>query len=186
MPREIEVNWTTSNGAGKVSVMYFNAAIAVATQRTALQTFLSGIMGAIDSGTSYTIATAGREWDSNTGALTGAWTEASAKTGVGTVGGEPVPDAIQILFRWGTGAIANGRFVAGRTFIPGCARVNDLDGNLDNAIAASIQTTGQAFATSGATPVVWHRPVSGSGGSEHQMNSCNVWREFAVLRRRRY
>lgn len=185
MPREIEVNWTTSNGAGKVSVFYFNAAIAVATQRTALETFLDTCMGAIDTGTSFVVATAGREWDSNTGALTGAWTDSTVRSGAGTIAGEPVPDAIQILFRWGTGAIANGRFVAGRTFMPGCARINDLDGNLDNAIAASLQGNGQTFATSGATPVVWHRPVAGSGGSEHQMNSCNVWREFAVLRRRR-
>jgi len=185
MPREIEVQWTTSNGPGKVSVLYFNAAVAVATQRTHLHTWLTNMMGALDTGTSYIISTSGREWDTATGALTGAWSEATTKVGAGTVGGEPVPDAIQMLYRWRTGTIVNGRFLAGRTFIPGCARINDLDGNLDNALAAGLESAGQTFASSAATPVVWHRPVSGSGGSEAQFQTCSVWREFAVLRRRR-
>lgn len=186
MPREIEVNWTTANGPGKVSVMMFDTGTAVATQRTSLSTFLTALAGALDSGTSWSIATTGREWDNATGALTGAWTETSSKTGVGTVGGEPLPDAIQVLFRWGTGSIVNGRFLSGRTFIPGVARVNDVDGNLENAVRVSIQSSGTTFATAGNGFQIWHRPQSGSGGSVANVGSCTVWSEFAVLRRRRY
>lgn len=186
MPREIEIQWTTQNGPGKVSVLYFNAGVAVATQRTAIQTWLAGTVGALDTTTSYVVATSGREWDSATGALTGAWTEASAKTGVGTVGGEPLPDATQVLFRWHTGTIVNGRFLAGRTFLPGVARINAVDGNLESGIRAALQTTANTFATSSATPVVWHRPNPDGPGSEVQMTSATVWNEFAVLRRRRY
>lgn len=192
MPREIEIQWTTSNGPGKVSVMYFNEGVAVATQRTALQTWMAGTVGALDTGTSYVIATSGREWDATDGSLTGAWSETSSKTGAGTAGGEPVPDVCQLLYRWGTGVIADRRFVAGRTFIPGCARINDIDGNVESTIRAALSTVAQTFASSASTPVVWHRPVfdpeSGAllrAGSEHQMTTGSVWEEFAVLRRRR-
>jgi len=186
MPREIEIQWTTQNGPGKVSVMYFNSGVAVATQRAAIKTWMNGTIGALDTSTSYVVATSGREWDSATGALTGAWSDATVQSGTGTASGEPLPDVCQVLYRWGTGTIVNGRFLTGRTFLPGVARINDVDGNLESAIRVALQSVGQTFATSGATPVVWHRPVSGSGGSEAQMTTCNVWSEFAVLRRRRY
>lgn len=185
MPREITVDWTTDAGSGFVSVFNFNAGVAVATQRSALNTFLGAIDGALDSGTTWTVATAGREWDATTGGLTGAWTHTTPYTGVGGVAGQAVPDAIQILFRWGTSTIVNGRFLSGRTYIPGCAAINQDDGNMEESLRAAIEANGQTFAGSSATPVVWHRPVSGSGGQEVQMQTCSVWSEFAVLRKRR-
>lgn len=185
MPREITVDWTTDAGAGFVSVLYFNAGVAVATQRSALNTFLGSIDGALDAGTTWTVATGGREWDSNTGALTGAWTNTTSYTGVGGVAGEAVPDACQLLFRWQTNTVVNGRFLTGRTYIPGCGLINVDEGNVEESIRAAIEGNGNTFAASGATPVVWHRPVAGSGGQEVQMASCSVWEEFAVLRGRR-
>jgi hypothetical protein len=185
MPREITVDWTTDAGAGFVSVMYFNEGVAVATQRADLDTFLGSVAGALDSGTTYTIATSGREWNSTTGALTGAWTETTAYTGPGLVSGQAVPDATQILFRWQTGTIVNGRFLSGRTFIPGCAAINQDEGNLEESLRAAIEANGVTFAGSAATPVVWHRPVAGTGGQQVQMTDCSVWEEFAVLRGRR-
>lgn len=185
MPREITVDWTTDAGSGFVSVLYFNAGVAVATQRAAINTWLGAIDGALDSGTTWTVATGGREWNSTTGALEGAWTDTTVYTGVGAVGGQAVPDAIQILFRWNTNTVVNGRFLTGRTFIPGCAAINQDDGNLEEALRAAIEANGTTFAGSGATPVVWHRPIAGSGGQEVQMQDCSVWSEFAVLRGRR-
>jgi hypothetical protein len=186
MPREIEINWTTQNGPGKTTVLYFNAGVAVALQRTAIQTLLTNIVGALDTSTVASVATSGREWDSNTGALTGAWSETSVKGGTGTVSGEPVPDASQLLFQWTTSSIVNGRFLRGRSFIPGCALINVVNGNVESAIRTAIAGHANTFATSSATPVVWHRPSSGSGGTEVQMTGGTVWNEFAVLRRRRY
>ena len=186
MPREIEVKWTTSNGAEKVSVLYFDTGTAVAAQRDAIDSMLTGVAGALDTGTSYVIATEGREWNNATGALTGAWTEPTAYVGAGTVGGEPVPDVCQILMRWSTGTIVDGRFLAGRTYIPGCARVNDLDGNLDPAIASGTADWGQTLCDADVGFQIWHRPTSGAGGSVALVGTCSVWTEFAVLRKRRY
>jgi len=185
MPREITVQWTTIAGSGRVSVFNFNEGVAVATQRAALNTFLGAIDGALDNSTTWSIDTSGREWNATTGALSGAWTETTSYTGTGGVSGEPVADATQILFRWSTGTIVNGRFLTGRTFIPGCAAINLVDGNLEETLRAAIEANGQTFAGSAATPVVWHRPISGSGGQQVQMSDCSVWSEFAVLRRRR-
>lgn len=185
MPREITVDWVTAAGPGHVSVFNFNEGVAVATQRAALNTFLGAIDGALDSSVTWTVSTSGREWNSTTGALEGAWSDSTPYTGVGGVSGEPVADATQILFRWDTATIVNGRFLTGRTYVPGCAIINMADGNMEETIRAAIEANGQTFAGSAATPVVWHRPISGSGGQEAQMQVCSVWSEFAVLRRRR-
>lgn len=186
MPREIVVDWTTTNGPGKVSVFNFIEASSVADQREDLETFLGSISGALDSGTSWVIRTSGREWDTSTGGLSGAWTDSAVRDGVGSVGGEPLPDAIQILFKWNTGHIVSGRFLSGRTFIPGCARVNDVDGNLEETLAAALEGNANTLAGAGSQLAVWHRPVSGSGGVAWAVDSATVWREFAVLRKRRY
>ena len=133
----------------------------------------------------YVIRTTGVELDAATGALTGQWAEATARVGTGAGGTEPVADATQILVRWKTNTIVNGRFVAGRTYIPGCASSNEVSGNLAAATQSAIAAAGTTLIGSGAGLAVWHRPISGSGGSEQSPNSCVVWEEFAVLRRRR-
>jgi len=185
MPREITVDWTTIAGSGAVSVFNFNEGVSVATQRSALNTFLGAVDGLLANNTTWTVATSGREWNSATGALSGAWSDSTPYTGTGAYAGEPVADATQILFRWNTGTIVGGRFLTGRTYIPGCGVINVEDGNLEETVRAAVEGNGNTFAGSAATPVVWHRPVSGSGGQQVQMQDCSVWSEFAVLRRRR-
>jgi len=183
--RQILTDWTTSSGAGKVSVMYFDAATAVATQRTALQAFWTATKAALDNATSYVIRTTGVDLDESTGQLVASWAETSAKTGTGAGVGDPVPDASMVLVRWKTSTILGSRFLQGRTFIPGLGAGNVTDGNLAPAAIAVIDPAAATLVGSAAALQVWHRPVSGSGGSAHSVTSGTCWTELAVLRRRR-
>ena len=183
--REILVDWTTISGSGKVSVFHFLSGIAVASQRTALNAFLTTVKASLDSSAVYTIRGDGRELDVVTGALTGSWSETSSKTGAGGGGGEPVNDAAQALIRWKCATIINGRFLQGRTFIPGVASSNEENGDLKASAATAFQGAANTFIASAAGVGVWHRPVLGSGGFLDAVSTATVWNEFAVLRRRR-
>lgn len=183
--REILVDWTTSAGGGKRSVLYFESGIAVATQRTAVHTWLTTVKGVLAPSTTYTVETAGRELDDVTGGLTGAWGESSAKTGTGTGTGATAADATQIVNRWRTVTIINGRFLRGRTFIPGVSAGNEVGGNLSSAALTLLQGAANTFIASGAGLIVWHRPGPGGPGSHDAVSTADVWTEFGVLRRRR-
>lgn len=198
MPREIEVFWATEGGNDRVSVLYFDPTTSVASQRAAIDLWFSGVVGALHNSTAYVVATSGREWNDANGELVGAWTDTTPYTDTGTVAGQQVAEASQILFQWQTGDIADGRFVRGRTFIPGCSSVNLEDGELEDTIRAALASAGLNLITADVGFGIWHRPLyvpadpPGSGpstleraGSFHEAEACTVWSEFAVLRRRR-
>lgn len=185
MPREIIVEWTTASGAGKKSVLFFDTGTTAASQRTALSTMLTSIQTSLVSGNTWRIANVGRELDNSTGTLTGAWSDASVKSGGGTVPPQQVADATQVLFQWRTGVIVNGRFLRGRTFIPGLAVSNLSGGNLLAGVQTGFQGYGTTFLNANVGFQVWHRPVNGSGGQVALGGTCTVWSELAVLRRRR-
>jgi len=165
--------------------MYFDASVAVASQRTALHTFWTSVKAVQSTGTVYTISTAGRELDDATGALTGAWSEASVKNGAGGSGSVPVPDSDQALIQWRTVSIVNGRFLRGRTFVPGLGIGQTAGGNVLGTAVTNIQTAANVLIASAAALEVWHRPIAGSGGSSDAVSTATVWTEFATLRRRR-
>lgn len=185
MPREILTTWRTDAGSQFKTVMYFVDSDPVADQRTALAAFWTAADAVCAGTTTWTIETAGRELDSASGSLTGAWAEGSVKTGTGGGAGDQSGDALQALVRWHTNNIVGGRFLQGRTFIPGLASTVIVDGNLSAAAITALQTAANAFIASTFEPVVWHRPVSGSGGATFAASTASVWQELAVLRRRR-
>lgn len=185
MPREIVVDWTTSSGSGKNSVLMFDLAASVASQRLALNVFLSAVDGSLDNSVSWSIRQTGRELDDATGTLTGAWSTGLVYTGVGNNATESVADATQLLYQWITGVIVNGRFVRGRTFIPGLTNTILSNGNVLAANVTAFTALGTTFVTDPANFGIWHRPSSAGSGSFHNASACSVWSELAVLRRRR-
>lgn len=185
MPREIVVDWTTAAGGGRASVFMFGTVSTIADQRASLNAFQQSIDNLLTPDNTWSIRTSGRELDDATGALTGTWTDGTTYTGVGAVAGEPVPDASQILIRWRTDHIVGGRFLQGRTFIPGCVVGNIENGNLSSAAQTVAAGAAQALVDSADQLGVWHRPSSGSGGVFWAADSGTVWSELAVLRRRR-
>lgn len=186
MVREIIVDWTTVNGGGKSSILYWIEATPVEQQRAALGAWLASLEGGLHNTTSYNVRPEGRELDTTTGTLVGAWTEATDYSGTGTLtSGQPVPDATQILIRWSTDHVVNGRFLRGRTYIPGTTTTNVSGGNLAASIVTSYTTDSNTLVNSGNQLAIWHRPINGVGGVAWAVDSAQCWSEFAVQRRRR-
>lgn len=185
--RQITVNWASPGGGG-TSVLNFATAPDVAVQRTALQAFLQAWMVHTSAVVTYNISTSGREIDDATGGLTGAWSEGTAKTGIGGGGAQPVADATQVLVRWQTQTITpGGRFLVGRTFLPGLASTKLSQGNVQSAVVTDMADAAEALITPEVQLVVWHRPsaLAPASGMAVQVDGVSVWQELAVLRSRR-
>lgn len=183
---EILTDWTTPSGGGKVSVMYFDTSThPPEAQRDSLQAMWTAIADRLDNAVSWNIRTVGRLLDAASGTLTGEWSDPRAKIGTGTSIGQAMPDAAQGLIRWNTGDVVAGRFLKGRTFIPGIETNQVTDGNLSSACQADLLAAATAFITATPSFAVWHRPTNGAGGSVHPVATAGVWAELAVLRRRR-
>jgi hypothetical protein len=184
MVREILINWTTAAGGGQVSVMNFLEVTPVADQRAALAAALAELEPLLATTTTWTVATTGREWDDATGALTGAWAEGTPYTDAGSAA-DQAPDAAQALIRWQTGNIVGGRFLQGRTFIPGLGESSFSGGNLGGSSLGWAQAFADSLITDAVQFAIWHRPVGGSDGVAWAVESGAPWPEVAVLRRRR-
>jgi hypothetical protein len=165
--------------------MYFDATPTVISQRAFLNNFWNSVRATQSNLVIYRIREAGRELDATTGALTGAWTDPVVFNQAGTSGTTPLPDAVQALVQWRTATIVGGRFLRGRTYIPGLGQGQTTGGNLVGSAVTTITAAAAALRASSAVLSVWHRPVSGSGGSQVPVTAESVWNEFAVLRRRR-
>lgn len=183
--REILTTWTLPSGGSHKSVMYFDTVPAIAVQRAALNTFWNSIRVLQSTGTVYRIDEVGRELDTATGVLTGAWAEGTVYNQAGSSGSVPVPDAAMMLIQWRTGNITNGRFVRGRTFVPGLGIGQTTGGNVIPSAITTANAAATALIGSAAKLYVWHRPVAGSGGGNVLVTQATIWSEFAVLRRRR-
>lgn len=186
MVREILVDWTTASGGGKVSVFHFIEASPVEGQREALSDFLTACNSTLAASTSWSIRQEGRELNTVTGQLTGAWTESTSYGGAGSPGNTSVlADATQVLVRWYTDHVVDGRFLRGRTYLPGIFRNVSEGGNVYPASVSTITASGNVLAASGQQLCIWHRPKNGAGGVTWAVDTCSVWSEFAVQRRRR-
>lgn len=185
MPREIVVDWTTDAGSGFVSVFFFSVIPSVASQRASLAAMLGDLDQSLVTTCSWTIRQEGRSLNDTTGALQAAWSDPTGQTGTGATASEPVPDASQILVRWATETIVAGRFLKGRTFIPGLAASGTINGNIGPSVVPVLATAASGLIDDNLGFGVWHRPVQGAGGVFVEATSASVWDELAVLRRRR-
>lgn len=183
--REILVDWTTQAGSGMVGVFNFSDETPVNAQRVALGAFLGGMDEQLRTTTTWTVRQEGREVNDATGTLTGEWLDSAVVEGNGAGAQSAVADATQALIRWSTGVVVNGRFLKGRTFIPGLEIDVLSGGNLTTAAQVAFTTAADGLATAGVGFSIWHRPTSGAGGSLHAVAAGSVWSELAVLRRRR-
>jgi len=190
---EIITDWSTGSGRAGLSVMYFDTSIIdETTTRSELADFWGTIDAYLDSNTRWTIRTTGRVVDSSTGALVGEWTEPTLRTAFGSVSGAAVADLAQVLVRWNTGVVVRGRFLKGRTFIPGYASSLQAEGQVGSVQQAAIASAG-ANLLAGANLQVWQRPFAGSAdpvrpaysGSSARAETASVWAEFASQRNRR-
>lgn len=184
--REILTDITTSSGGGKVAVMYFDDSLPADPQTAAVLALWNGVRPQVDGSVTFAVRNQGRLMDEATGQVTGFWSGVGYAPVTGSGTGQSVADATQVLVQWRTGVVRNGREVRGRTFIPGLNAVNLDNGNIGEAYRAAIELEADEFLTStGIGFGIWSRPKPGSAGALIQVTSVSVWKELAVLRRRR-
>ena len=183
--KEVVVDWTTNAGGGFVNVFYFGDGATITAQRTAIDDLFDDMGPSLDTGAAWQIRNEGVIKDEATGTLTGAWSDSTPLGGTGQAASESVPDAAQILLRWATGSVVNGRFLKGRTFVPGFVAAGLFNGNVSSSNITLFNTACDNFLAAGVDFGIWHRPASGTGGTFIPAVSGSTWQEMAVLTRRR-
>lgn len=183
--RQIITRWVTASGSGKATVMYFDATVSISTQRSAISALFTTCQAQLSNTVNWTVDTAGIDVDGTTGGLAASWSEAVARQGVGASSNQPVADTTQVLLKWRTASIVGGRFLQGRTFLPGLTATNLVNGNLGSGAQTVFAGAATTMAGSAAGFEIWHRPVSGTGGLGVAVSGSQVPFELAVLRRRR-
>lgn len=183
---EVITDWSAENSRPGLSVMYFKSTGSIATIRQAIDTMYDTVQARMDSLTTWTVRTSGKIIDETTGTLTGFWSDATARAGAGTLSGSPVANAAQVLLRWRTNNIVNGRLLQGRTFVPGLSSSSTDGGQLSSAALSAFEGAQAAFLTSvGSDMVIWHRPNGSDPGSLFAVSTGATWNELATQRRRR-
>lgn len=184
--REILTDITTHSGGGKVAVMFFDEVQPLEAQLGAVTSFWNAVRPQIDASVTFKVRNNGRIMDEQSGQVTGFWSGTGQAVVQGSGTGQAVADATQVLVQWRTGVVRAGREVRGRTFIPGLNAVNLADGNIGEAYAAAIEQAADTYLTDTSIGFgIWSRPTEGRVGALVQVASTRVWRELAVLRRRR-
>lgn len=172
-------------GAGglKVATHYVSD---IAVGRAAVGTFWSGVRDGLPSSLTIVTEAEGDIIDSETGLITGAWTEGSVSPLPGA-GGEFYAAGVGACVTWRTAAVIEGRRVRGRTFIVPLAREEyDTDGTLTTAGLTRMRNSAAGYAASPAT-FVFSRPrdVPSLPGSAVPITSGTVTDKVAYLSSRR-
>nr|CRY97465.1 hypothetical protein [uncultured prokaryote] len=196
--RQITIEWTVQNSRPGVSVLAFDSAGDVEAQRQGLQDALNLMDTVLMPQTSWHIAGEGREFDAATGELVAAWIGVAPLNGAGDGSGAfAVPNASMALARLNTGVVQDGRFIKGRTFIPGLAAANTMGGELSGGAISTIGGAFNSLVLDDLGLSVWHRPrkagmdpvtgdpIAARAGSLVPVENVTVWNELAVLTRRR-
>lgn len=182
---EVLTQWTIPSGINTRSVMYFAEGVGLAAARQSVNTLFTNVRSLIGTGVTWQVLPDARVLDETTGTMTGIETDATARVGSGNAAALFVADATQVLLTWTTGRVINGRFVKGRTFVPGLDANLLAGGNLGAGTQATFAGAAQALAGSASGFGVWHRPKGGVGGILVPTTGGGCNKELAVLRRRR-
>jgi len=193
---KVVAQWSGFPGAPGVSNFYFglgstptvaNAANAQARVRT----FFAGITFCLPTPVNITISGDSQVIDPATGAITGTLSNGTPPAVVVGAGGTSYSAPSGACILWKTTTVINSRQLRGKTFIvPLTSSAYDTDGTLLASRLTDLRTAAAALVTVGAFPsdellVVWHRPVSGAGGSAALASSSSVNDRSAVLKSRR-
>lgn len=185
MVREIIVDYEIPGASNALSVFFFDEAQPLGAQRTALEVLFNGIESILSNTMEWSVRQVGRELQTTTGALLGEWTTSVPASGQGTAMAAAAANATSMLLRWSTNTIVAGRFLRGRTFIPGLGGNRIEEGGLNPADQVTLASAGEDMIGEAAGFGIWHRPTNGVGGVFHEAVGAAAWNELAVQRRRR-
>lgn len=189
--REIIVDYTAPGLTGALSVFYFDDTFDVDLQRGAIDQMFTDFDTVLSNDLSWAVRSTGRELNPVNGELTGEWTSSIPVAGSGSGAGSELANATCLLLKWNTGVIQHGRFVRGRTYVPGVASSACVDGQVASSAVAQASVALTTFIGANLGFVIWHRPIPatdedpGRSGNSNAVDAGSVWHEFAVQRRRR-
>ncbi len=177
--------WTGVAGAPWYTNMYFTDTAVITDAQDAVNavgTFWSALSGNIVNTVAYTVQGAVARIQTTDGQLVGAWA-CTPVTSAGTAAVDQLPRQVQGLVRWETGTVVSGRFLRGRTFIPGLGEtLNNPGGVPSPTLVALFGTAGAALiADTGNELLVWSR----AHGVANPAVSATGWSQWANLRTRR-
>lgn len=185
---EIVTSWSGPQGAWLRSIMYFRGTLpgTAAAARLAVGGLWSGYCGVVSNQYSFEVDPTVRIIDPADGSLTGYYVDSGTVDGVGAQNQQPVADASQVLHRWVTGQVRDGRVVRGHQFAPGLATGSLTGGNITPAVTAALTANANNFVVdTDGDFCVWARPKPGLPGADVEVVGGSVWGELAVLRQRR-
>lgn len=188
--RRLRVTWDGLGGLPGLSTFYYGVASPNVSDAV---TFFTAIKALVPAGVTWTIPASGDELDDVTGTLTGAWVGTGGGTVLSTGTLSAYAAGTGLIIKWGTGIVANGRRIQGRTFInPLVSNAFSTTGLVSSASQATVGTAASAFVASGVAKGIWHQPKPAPGGigparpgQYAAINSASVSATVSSLRSRR-
>ena len=168
-------------GAPYYSNHYFPGTTTPAEAVEAIDEFWDGCASLIVDNCSWTVQGEVVDIDVTSGQPVG-FTTITGANGAGTSAGQMLPPSTQMLVRWTTDQVINGRLLRGRTFIPALTEtVSDFGRPDSSAIADALAAASALLVDTDSDVGVWSR----THGAFALTTGVSVWEEFAVLRSRR-
>lgn len=148
----------------------------------AVDTFWSALTGNIVLALNYEVEGLVAEISDSTGDLVGA-IDVNSQAGAGTFDGDQIPRQIQALVKWSTGVVVSGRFLKGRTFIPGLGETLNAAGGRPTSSIITLVTAAALSLIGDNDPElrIWSR----THGVSHPATGAVMWDQWATLRSRR-
>lgn len=176
--------WTGFVGGPGVTTLYWSD--AAGPNLTAWNLFLDTIKSRFPTVVTWQSQSSGDRLDDSTGAIIGSWSGSVQAPITGTSGGAYSAPSGAVV-NWRTAGIVGGKRVRGRSFlVPLSGAQYDSDGTIVAAALTAMRTALTTFIGSAAADLrVWHRPVGGSGGSQHVVTNADIPDKSCVLRSRR-
>jgi hypothetical protein len=177
---QVRVTLSGFTGGPGVATFYADATGTPATPDvTHIAAFFAALTGIFPAGVVASFPSAGDILDPTNGQLVDAWSIGTAPAAVTMAGAGAMCTAQGAQIKWTTLDIADGRAIAGRTFIvPSAAGIFGSDGQLSTAIQTQIYTAGAQIIAANPQCVVWHRPKKGkapAGGGPAPIDRTGAW-----------
>lgn len=184
----VRVNWTAPVGGPYLSTFYRNVGTPVQADADDFASdvgdFLNAVDAVINLAVLWAVEASVDDLDAADGSLLNTF-GVVPDSGNGGSTADALPAVAQMLVRWPTNAVINGRRVRGRTFLPGVSEAFSIGQKPLAAGILTVLTAAQALQASGLT--IWHRPTGTppSGGQPIEATGAAVWDQFAYLSSRR-
>lgn len=186
MVQQTQVNWSVPGSGGGLTLLHFGDDATSGDISARVTEFMTEARALIASDAGVSPGSLVRVLNTTTGTLEDQFTISPTGGGAGAGGSGLVPNAAQGLIRLRTSEIVNGRFLAGRIYVPGLPEgAINATGEISSTHLARLVAMGTALAGSPAPLHIWHRPTAGTGGVSAPISGVTAWNEFAVQRRRR-